>query len=290
VVVFVLIAYASMWLATVPFWVSPRGLALPGAAVVIAAAMFGPALASAVVCRYVDRRPWRRTVGLGPVRPAAHPVRRTLLMLVLAFLAVVACTVVGTALAAALGLVRLDLVGLSGLPATPLALPRPALLLVVLAQVVVAAFTINAFVALGEEVGWRGYLLPALLPLGRVPAVLITGLVWAGWHTPLILLGYEFTGTPRPLAMIVFAAFCVTSGAVLAWFRLRTDSVLPGAVAHGAIDAVAGVPLLLVAAGHPQHPLLLAPAGLLGSLAFGLLAIGLAVGVRRGAARRRPGG
>lgn len=277
VLVFVVLSYALMWLATMPFWLSSRGLALPGAAAVIAVAMFGPTLASWVACRFVDRRPWRPAVGLrwagpGPSSPA-RPVRRTLRLMLLAFLTVLAATALGTVLAAVFGLVRFDLLGLSGLPALPVAVPRPVLLVIIVVEVVVASFTTNAFVALGEEIGWRGYLLPALLPLGRVPAVLVTGVIWAGWHLPLILLGYEYTGVPRPLALIVFTAFCLTSGAVLAWFRLRSGSALPGAVAHGTINAVAGVPVLLVAAGQPHHLLLLAPAGLLGCLAFAVAAV-----------------
>ncbi len=39
-----------------------------------------------------------------------------------------------------------------------------------------------------EEIGFRGYLLPKLLPLGRKRALLLSGLVFATWHMPLALL------------------------------------------------------------------------------------------------------
>lgn len=41
---------------------------------------------------------------------------------------------------------------------------------------------------LGEEAGWRGYLLPALMR-DRTPllAALLTGVIWALWHLPLFL-------------------------------------------------------------------------------------------------------
>ena len=42
--------------------------------------------------------------------------------------------------------------------------------------------------SLGEELGWRGYLLPRLLSVGRARALLLVGLVWAAWHLPLIFL------------------------------------------------------------------------------------------------------
>jgi membrane protease YdiL (CAAX protease family) len=48
---------------------------------------------------------------------------------------------------------------------------------------------INVLVfSMGEEIGWRGFLLPRLLHLGKVKAYLLTGLIWAIWHYPLIFL------------------------------------------------------------------------------------------------------
>src|SRR5215217_5612259 len=42
--------------------------------------------------------------------------------------------------------------------------------------------------SLGEELGWRGYLLPQLLSIGWTRAMVLVGLVWAAWHMPLIFL------------------------------------------------------------------------------------------------------
>src|SRR5215204_7701282 len=38
---------------------------------------------------------------------------------------------------------------------------------------------------LAEEIGMRGYLQPRLMSLGRTPALLLVGLVFATWHMPL---------------------------------------------------------------------------------------------------------
>jgi hypothetical protein len=61
----------------------------------------------------------------------------------------------------------------------------------------VAALTIgpaiNTVFAVGEEFGWRGYLLPKLLPLGARRAVLGVGVVWGVWHWPVIAMGYNYS-------------------------------------------------------------------------------------------------
>ena len=38
-----------------------------------------------------------------------------------------------------------------------------------------------------KELGWRGYLLPKLMPLGEKKALLISGLIWGLWHAPQVL-------------------------------------------------------------------------------------------------------
>src|SRR5699024_11776789 len=48
---------------------------------------------------------------------------------------------------------------------------------------------VSALATLGEEIGWRGWLLPNLRPLGTWPALLLSGVIWGVWHAPLILLG-----------------------------------------------------------------------------------------------------
>lgn len=47
----------------------------------------------------------------------------------------------------------------------------------------VIAVTFGSVLTFGEEYGWRGYLLPKLLPLGEVKAAVIVGLIWGpGMH------------------------------------------------------------------------------------------------------------
>ena len=46
---------------------------------------------------------------------------------------------------------------------------------------------VGTFFALGEEIGWRGYMLPRLLGRGVVPAMLLVGFLHGVWHLPLML-------------------------------------------------------------------------------------------------------
>jgi membrane protease YdiL (CAAX protease family) len=68
----------------------------------------------------------------------------------------------------------------------------------------ISGVTIGAVFAFGEEYGWRGYLLPKLLPLGEFRASLLVGVIWAFWHTPALLAGLNYPGsTPRCRGVLV---------------------------------------------------------------------------------------
>jgi membrane protease YdiL (CAAX protease family) len=127
---------------------------------------------------------------------------------------------------------------------------------------------VNALFAVGEEFGWRAYLLPKLRPLGVRRATLVVGVVWGVWHWPVLAMGYNYgfgyPGAPWTgfLAMCVFT---VGAGGFLAWLTLRADSVWPAAVGHGAINAVAGLGTLFLA-GRPNSLLGPAPVGVLAAL------------------------
>lgn len=92
--------------------------------------------------------------------------------------------------------------------------------------------------AVGEELCWRGYLLPRLIA-ARVPwPVLLTNLVWSLWHAPL-LLSQRYMPSPYPVLSL--GLFCVSLcgiGWVAAYLRLTTGSIWPAVVLHGAWNAI----------------------------------------------------
>lgn len=87
--------------------------------------------------------------------------------------------------------------------------------------------------ALGEEIGWRGLLVPQLARLTSFPKVaLISGAIWAAWHAPLVVFGDYNPGTPRLYALACFAVMVIAVSFPFAWLRLKSGSLWTGAVLH----------------------------------------------------------
>jgi membrane protease YdiL (CAAX protease family) len=89
----------------------------------------------------------------------------------------------------------------------------------------------------GEEYGWRGYLLPRLLPLGEIRASVLLGVIWGVWHLPLILAGLNYPGVNVWLAIIVFTFVTVALSFTYTWFYVASSgSVLVAAVFHASTN------------------------------------------------------
>ena len=154
--------------------------------------------------------------------------------------------------------------------------PRQDLLLQIF-QIMLLAPIVNSIATLGEEFGWRAYLLQKFMPLGNRKATIIVGLIWGIWHWPVIYMGYEY-GFDYPgypwLGPIVFLWFTFIVGTFLAWLTLQSQSVWPAVIAHSALNGLAPLVLLLTT-GQPDTLLGPGGVGLVTSLPFALLALGL---------------
>lgn len=96
----------------------------------------------------------------------------------------------------------------------------------------------NFLAALGEELGWRGLLLPSLMRLGKLRAYLLLGIIWGVWHLPLVLVGFNYPGHPYTGALLMcFGTIAI--GAFINEFTLAYRSTLLAAFIHAAINAQA---------------------------------------------------
>ncbi len=122
--------------------------------------------------------------------------------------------------------------------------PDRAVLGQVLAAMTVAPL-INLFITLGSELGWRGYLLPRLMPLGRSPAIVLVSLLWWLWQLPLVL-GSQSSASSGPSEAAVLLVWCLLFGTILSWLYFRTESPWAPALACASLSATANLPLLVL--------------------------------------------
>ncbi|MFJ4173696.1 lysostaphin resistance A-like protein [Microbacterium sp. NPDC089696] len=286
VIAFVLLACGLAWLVALPLWLG-AGLAEPLSWLVLVVMMLTPTVATLIVT-FALRSPPRserlRFLGLWPLRPA----RRVIGLLVVGWLVPPVVVVLSVLVAAGLGFIRLDLAFSAYAAqieaAVPAGTPLPPIGLLVLSQfaMIPLAALVNSIPALGEELGWRGWLLPALRPLGIWPTLLVSGVIWGLWHSPVILLGYNF-GRTDATGVLLMVAGCVLWGVLLGWLRLRSESVWPAVVAHGSLNASASL-VVLVSATQPDMALA-GPLGVAGWIVTGAVIMVLLL---TGAFRPRP--
>lgn len=152
----------------------------------------------------------------------------------------------------------LDSVGGSAMATVPTEEELVDQLPIIIAATIAASLTyapfINAIPAFGEEVGWRGLLFPTLCELMSArAAVIVSGIIWGLWHAPVIAMGHNYgmgyAGFPWS-GILVMTVACMTIGACLCSLRVRTGSVWPCALAHGAINAVVNIGVAFCTAGQ----------------------------------------
>ena len=115
-------------------------------------------------------------------------------------------------------------------------------LLITSIQAVTFVPFLNMFVALGEEVGWRGALYPYLKEkLGVTKGRIVGGIIWGAWHWPIIIFagyeyGKEYIGAPV-LGPIVFCICTVMMGILFDYVYEKTDTIWLPSLMHGATNA-----------------------------------------------------
>ena len=100
---------------------------------------------------------------------------------------------------------------------------------------------------LGEEIGWRGYLLWRQVErYGEKKAVLINGIEWGLVHMPLIYLGFNYSsenpGAPwSNMAMMMLV--CIVLGIMFSYVTLKTKNCMYAAIMHGVINIIGEIPV-----------------------------------------------
>jgi len=111
--------------------------------------------------------------------------------------------------------------------------PHAAAPLVVFSLLATAGVVGSCISALGEELGWRGFLVPQLAKVTSYPRVaLISGVIWALWHYPIILFADYHGGGPLWYSIACFTTMVLGISFLFTWMRLRSGSVWTGVLLH----------------------------------------------------------
>lgn len=142
-------------------------------------------------------------------------------------------------------------------------------LLIALVCIIVAAIMIPIqLLELGEEIGWRGYLLGFQIEkYGKRKAVLINGAEWGLTHLPLIYFGFNYSldnpGAPYT-NMALMMVVCVIIGILFSYITIQTGNCMYAAIMHGVVNVIGELPVYMT---HDME------SGLLGPNPTGILAI-----------------
>lgn len=94
-------------------------------------------------------------------------------------------------------------------------------------------FLTSVLFATGEELGWRGLLVPELAKrFGFTGTALISAAVWAIYHYPVILFADYRSTAPVGYSLAMFTVLVTAVSFILAWLRLRSGSVWTGVIFH----------------------------------------------------------
>jgi MFS family permease len=175
--------------------------------------MFGPMLAAIFMRLFISREGLRGSLGIW------QPWRYYLATVFVPILFITAVSLV------------LVMIGM-----TRFALPEEKMPLYVL-PVLALLLIPECIVAFGEEYGWRGYLLPRLMPLGEIKASLILGVVWSLWHLPVLFAGVLYGGNNPWLALVIFVFTVTMSTFAYTWLGTASHhSSMLATIFHGSTN------------------------------------------------------
>jgi CAAX protease family protein len=113
------------------------------------------------------------------------------------------------------------------------ALPEWASAVLMVLLYAVFGFIASCANALGEEIGWRGFLAPQLTQTrGFAVASVVTGCLWAVWHYPILIFADYNLGTAAWYSVGCFTVMVIGLSVIFTWFRLKTGSLWTATFLH----------------------------------------------------------
>ncbi|MBF0316498.1 MAG: CPBP family intramembrane metalloprotease [Oligoflexia bacterium] len=108
---------------------------------------------------------------------------------------------------------------------------------------IIFAGVINTFIgALGEEIGWRGFLFKRLQQYSEpINSAIIVGILWAYWHIPANIAGINGQEHVWITALIIFPLHALALALFFSWLTIKSGSIWPAAFAHGVNNTISNI-------------------------------------------------
>ncbi|SHF41313.1 CPBP family intramembrane glutamic endopeptidase [Chryseobacterium sp. OV279] len=119
------------------------------------------------------------------------------------------------------------------------ALSIPILLLVFFIINTLSGITLNGLIALGEEIGWRGFM-EKHLSFPFFKKNIIIGVIWGLWHAPLIFNGHNYPSHPF-WGIITMCVLCIIVSFYFSYILKKSNSLYLIGILHGSFNAYAAV-------------------------------------------------
>ena len=250
---FLLLTFGVNWLMIGIYALAGGTLQPPWATGVLAVYMLVPALVAIFIEKYVHEGSLRKLIGISSIRLPWLFAAWLCPILIMAGAFAFSLPFPGIAYDPEMHAFKEQLAQLGPEAAAPLnelleKLPVH-LVWLSLGAGLLAGITINAFLGLGEELGWRGLLLQSYAYMSFWNVSLVIGFIWGLWHAPLILMGHNYPEHPV-MGVLMMIGWCILLTPLFIYVTLKAGSVLAAAILHGTINALAGMPLLVLSGGN----------------------------------------
>ena len=141
---------------------------------------------------------------------------------------------------------------------------------------------VNHILAFGEEVGWRGYLLPLMCrKFGVTRGIILDGVLWGAVHAPLVAFGVNYAGDYPgvPWSWMLMIVFATSVGVFLSWLTIKTKRIIPACISHRVINALREAPLFICVSNYSAL-LVPKPSGVIGMSGFLVIGIVLMLSIK----------
>lgn len=129
-------------------------------------------------------------------------------------------------------------------------IPKPMHLLMSFLVIFIA----SCIFSFADEFGWRGFLLPKLLPIAAKGALLVSGLIWFLWEAPLVyfsLLDSTMIHINLTLTLVCHFVQTCCIAISLGYLRLRFNSIFLSTFAHGLLNTMGWLSFILLVEMNP---------------------------------------